>query len=253
MSRVITVHSFRRAAGKSSLTANLCVLLAYQGRRVASIDTDFRAPSLNLFYQFPDEDISCCLNDYLWGKCTEIDQIMYDVTPRLGIPSPGRLYLVPASSHLSEIVQILRHPYDLEKLNQAIDRVARSYQLDDLIIDTSAGLDQDSLLSIALSQILIVLLHPAKQEYQGTAVTVEIARNLRISRIILVLNDVPESLNLEKAQQELEDTYRCEVGALLPHSESLMTLASGKPLFLDDPDDPYVVRLNQLASRLDVK
>jgi len=250
MSRVITVHSFRRAAGKTSLVANLCFLLANRGRRVAAIESDFRGPSLNLFFSLPDDEICCYLNDYLWGKCDGIEQVMYDVTPRLGIPSPGRLFLVPASSSVSEIMQILRHPYDLEKLDEAIYQVSKIYQLDDLVLDTSAGLDQDNLLSIALSNTLIMLLRPEKHDFQGTAVTVEVVRNLGISRLLLVLNDIPESLNLEKAQRELKEIYRCEIGAFLPHSEALMVLASAKPLTLVTFDDPYVKQLEQLVARL---
>ena len=45
MSTIVTVHSFRRGVGKSSVAVNLAVLLALQGRRVALIDTDFQAPS----------------------------------------------------------------------------------------------------------------------------------------------------------------------------------------------------------------
>ena len=250
MSKVITVHSFRRAAGKTSLVANLCVLLANRGRRVAAVDTDFRAPSLNLFFGLHDDEICCFLNDYLWGKCDGIEQVLYDVTSRMGIPSPGKLFLVPASSSVSEIMQILRHPYDLEKLDEVICKASKAYQLDDLVLDTSAGLDQDNLLSIALSNTLIILLHPEKQDFQGTAVTVEVVRNLGISRLLLVLNDTPESLNLEKAQYDLKEIYRCEIGAFLPHSVELMTLASAKPLSLETLDDPYVKQLEQLVARL---
>ena len=147
-------------------------------------------------------------------------------------------------------MQILRHPYDLEKLDEAISQVTKSYQLDDLVMDTSAGLDQGNLLSIAISNTLIVLLRPEKPDYQGTAVTVEVVRNLGVSRLLLVLNDTPKDLNIEQAQHELEEIYHCEVGALLPHSEELMTLASTKPLSLDVPNDPYVMQLKQLAARL---
>ena len=54
MSTIVTIHSFRRGVGKSSLIANLAVLLALQGRRVALIDTDFQAPSIHLFFGLSD-------------------------------------------------------------------------------------------------------------------------------------------------------------------------------------------------------
>ena len=42
MNTIVTIHSFRRGVGKSSLIVNLAVLLAMQGRRVALVDTDFQ-------------------------------------------------------------------------------------------------------------------------------------------------------------------------------------------------------------------
>ena len=45
MNSIVTIHSFRRGVGKTSLAANLAVLLALQGRRVALVDRDFQTPS----------------------------------------------------------------------------------------------------------------------------------------------------------------------------------------------------------------
>jgi hypothetical protein len=41
MGKVITVHSFRRSAGRSSLVANLGVLMAEEGRKVAQACTSY--------------------------------------------------------------------------------------------------------------------------------------------------------------------------------------------------------------------
>ncbi|MBN1149171.1 MAG: MinD/ParA family protein [Anaerolineales bacterium] len=249
MGKVITVHSFRRAAGRSSLTANLCVLLAQKGYRLAALDTDFQAPSLHLFLSLPDERISHTLNDYLWGKCP-IQQAYYDLSAAHGISSPGKLYLAPASPSISEIMRMLREPYNAERLNEGVCELLEALKLDFLFLDAVAGVNEDTLFAMALSNALIVVLRPDKQEYQGTAVTVEVARNLGDVRQLLVFNDAPQELDLEQARRELEITYNCEVAALLPHSEGMAALASSGVLALKDPTDPYVVHLRGLVERL---
>lgn len=242
MASVITVHSFRRAAGRSSLAANLSALLAWKGYRVAVLDIDFQSPSLHLLFDLPEEQLSHSLNDYLWDQC-QIQEAVYDMTARLDVPSPSKLYLLPSSPSISDIMRMLTAPYDFEKLNQGLSKLGNTFDLDYLVLDSSPGLNEDTLPSIALSNTLVVVMRPDQGDYQGTAVTVEVVRNLGNIRLLLVLNDAPQDLDLEQARLELETTYQCEVSAVLPHSEGMMALASRKILALHDPMDPYVIGL----------
>jgi MinD-like ATPase involved in chromosome partitioning or flagellar assembly len=249
MKKVIVIHSFRRGAGKSSLVANLSALLSSQGLRVAAVDTDFQAPSLNLFFGLSDESTSHTLNDYLWERC-EIAQAIYDVTPHLNIPAPGKLFLVPASTRASEILQILRQPYDFERLNSGVLSLFNLHTLDAVLVDTTAGLSEETLLSIALAARLVILLRPDPQDYQGTAVTVEVAQNLGVPSVTLLLNQTPEGLDEARSKAQLEQTFRCPVVGLLPYSNALSSLASREILSLHDPKAPLVALLKQLASKL---
>ena len=249
MGKVVTIHSFRRAAGRSSLAANLSVLLAKQGYRIAALDTDFQSPSLHLFFNLPEEQINHTLNAYLWEKC-QIQQTIYDISSSHGISSPGKLFLVPASPNIGEIMRMLRDPYDGDRLNDGVCELLETLKLDYLLLDAVAGVNEDTLFSIALANVLIVVLRPDKQQYQGTAVTVEVARNLGDVCQLLVLNDAPQELDPKQAQSELEATYNCEAAALLPHSEGMATLASAGVLALRNPADPYVENLRGLVERL---
>jgi len=249
MGKVITVHSFRRSAGRSSLAANLGALMAKDGRRVALLDTDFQSPSLHLLLGLPDEKIQNTLNDYLWGEC-EIHGAVHDVSDRLNVLLPGKLYLLPASPNIANIMRMLNGRYNFEKLDQGLCALLKDLELDTLILDAAAGLNQDTLFSMALSNTVVIMLRPDKQDYQGTAVTVEVARNLGEVRLLLVLNDVPDEIDSQQARRELEISYNCEVAALLPHSEGMLTLASKGLLVNQDPGEVYVVKLRELQERL---
>lgn len=249
MSQVITTHSFGRAAGRSTLTANLAGLLAQAGHRVGVIETDFQAPSMHLFFGLEESHIGCTLNHYLWQQCP-VYEIAYDVTPPVAIPQPGCVILVPASTDISDIMRMVHESHPVEPINDAIQYLVEKLELDTIFLDTAAGLSEETIVAAALSNTLVVLLRPDAQDYQGTAVAVEIARELDVPRLMLVLNSAPESLDLEQARQEMEACYECEVGAVLPYSVEVQATSSSGLVVYEYPDCEYSHKLRHLASHL---
>src|SRR5207247_3810111 len=81
--------------------------------------------------------------------------------------------------------------YDVGLLNDVIHTLIDSLRLDVLMIDTHPGLNEETLLSIAVSNALIVVMRPDQQGYQGTSVTVEVARKLDVPRLMVLVNKVP--------------------------------------------------------------
>ena len=110
--------------------------------------------------------------------------------------------------------------------------------LDYLVIDTHPGLNEETLLSIAISDALVIIMRPDQQDYQGTAVTADVARKLEVPNMMLVVNKVPQVFDIEDVRTRVENTYKCRVAAVLPHSEEMMALASSGIFSLRYPDDP---------------
>jgi MinD-like ATPase involved in chromosome partitioning or flagellar assembly len=63
--------------------------------------------------------------------------------------------------------------------------------LDVLLIDTHPGLNEETLLSIVISDILVVVMRPDKQDYEGTGITVTVARELKVPNLMLIVNKAP--------------------------------------------------------------
>jgi len=189
------------------------------------------------------------LNDYLWGKCT-IKQTAHDVTKNLGASVKGQLFLVPASIKAGEIAKVLREGYDVGLLNDGFRDLVETLKLDALVIDTHPGLNEETLLSIAISDVLLIMMRPDQQDYQGTGVTVEVARKLNVPRMALIVNKVPSVFDLNEVRARVEKTYNCEVAAVLPHSEEMMTLASAGVFVLRYPDNSITAKLRQVARGL---
>jgi len=249
MSQIASIHSFRGGTGKSNTCANLSALLAMQGRRVGVIDTDIQSPGIHVLFGLHEEDMAHSLNDYLWGKCS-IEQAAFDVTQRLDADIKGQIFLIPSSIKAGEIARVLREGYDVGLLNDGFHALVEKLELDVLMIDTHPGLNEETLLSIAISDVLAIIMRPDQQDYQGTGVTVDVARKLDVPRMMLIINKVPAVFDLDEVKAQVEQTYDCEVAAVLPHSDEMMILASAGIFVPRYPDHPITTTLKQAVSRL---
>jgi septum site-determining protein MinD len=247
MSRIVSVHSFRGGTGKSNTTANVATLGAARGLRVAVVDADIQSPGIHVLFGVDQSGIPRSLNDYLWGKC-EIEEAAYDVTP--GDELPGRVFLIPSSINAADIARVMQDGYDVGLLNDGFRRLIQELSLDALILDTHPGLTEETLLSIAISDALAIVLRPDQQDYEGTHVTVSVARKLRVPNMLLVVNKTPAVFDAAEVKERVERTYECKVAAVLPHSDELMTLSSGGIFALRYPDHPVTALYRELADAL---
>lgn len=257
MSKIIAIHAFRGGTGKSNVTANLAALLAEQGCRVGIIDTDIQSPGMHTIFELDEQKVQHSLNDYLWGKC-DLQDIAYNVTPQLSIPIPGKLlvipkgqlFLIPSSIHVDEISRVLREGYDVHLLNDGIHNLIQALKLDVLFIDTHPGLNEETLMSMAISDMLLILMRPDQQDYQGTGVTIEVARQLDVQDLMLIVNQVLPSFDFVKVKAQIEQTYNCEVAAVLPYSDELLSFASAGVFVHYYSEHPITHALRRLALEL---
>ena len=249
MSKIISIHSFRGGTGKSNTTANISVLLAAKGWRVGVVDTDIQSPGIHVLFGFDKTQMEYSLNDFLWGNC-QIEQAAYDMTDKLDRDISGKIFLIPSSINANEIARVLREGYDISHLNDGLQDLIKSLELDALVIDTHPGLNEETLLSIAISDVLAIILRPDQQDYQGTSVTVEVARKLQVPMMTLVVNKVPEVLDFDEVEAMVREAYNADVAAILPHSDEMMNLASAG-VFVDKyPDHPITAKLEKMATRM---
>jgi septum site-determining protein MinD len=235
MSKIVSVHSFRGGTGKSNTTANLAALLAALGRRVGVVDTDIASPGIHVLFGLGED---------------QMGETAHDVTANLGSDVSGRVDLVPSSIKAGEIARVLREGYDVGLLNDGFRDLIQSLELDVLMIDTHPGLNEETLLSIAISDVLLIILRPDQQDYQGTGVTVEVARRLSVPQMMLVVNKVPAVFAEAEVTARVESAYQAEVAGVLPHSDEMMALASAGVFVTRYPDHPITTTLKQVAQRV---
>jgi len=255
MSKIISVHSFRGGTGKSNLTANLAVAVARMGHRVGVIDTDIQSPGIHVIFGLTEEEIKYSLNDFLWGKCS-IEQAAYDVAPKIQREAGGKalvvppFHLIPASLRQREIVRIVDEGYDVSLLNSGFQDAIERLELDYLFIDTHPGVNDETLLSIAVCDLLLVVIRPDNQDFQGTAVTVELARQLKVRDMMMLVNKVPSDLETRALRGHLERTYGMPVPGVFPLNVEVVQLASSGLFSLRFPEHPFSRQIEIVADRI---
>jgi MinD-like ATPase involved in chromosome partitioning or flagellar assembly len=249
MPKVVSIHSYRGGTGKSNFTANLATTVAALGNRVGVVDTDVPSPGIHNLFCLEPEQIDKTLNHYLWNE-SSIEDTAYDVSSNVGIEGAGKLYLVPSSAKADDIARILKDGYDVKLMNDGFRSLVKALQLDYLFIDTHPGLSKETFLSIAISHVLIVILRPDKQDYQGTAVTIDVARQLKVRKMLLAINKAHSKLNLEALKQNIEETYAEMVAGIFPLSEDMVQLASEGVFCAKYPEHPISQEFSKVARRI---
>ena len=248
--KIVSIHSFRGGTGKSNVTANVSAQFAKRGYRVGVIDTDIQSPGIHVLFGMDEERIDKALNDYLWGRCA-IEETAYDVGSKMGegevLVMGGNIYLIPSSLRAGEIARVLREGYDVGLLNDGFRSLIDKLNLDYLFIDTHPGLNEETLLSIAISDLLIIILRPDQQDFQGTIVTVDLARKLEVPHLYLVINNAISSLDFDDLKKQVQETFGAPVAAILPLSEDVARLASSDIFSLRFPDHTVSQAIRNIA------
>ena len=254
MSKIVSIHSFRGGTGKSNISANVAAQLAKDGSRVGVVDTDISSPGIHVLFGMDEEEMTKSLNDYLWDKCA-IEEAAYPVSTRIGkgvvFTIGGEIYLVPSSIRAGDITRVLREGYDVGLLNDGFDALIDKLDLDYLIIDTHPGLNEETLLSIAISDALIIILRPDQQDFQGTAVTVDVARKLEVPNLFLVINKALTSYDFDALRKQVEATYSSHVAAILPLSEDVARMQSADIFSLRFPDHAFSQSIRNIVTLIE--
>ena len=255
MSQIISIHSFRGGTGKSNVTANLAAQAALAGKRVAIVDTDIQSPGIHVLFGLDDSSMKQTLNDYLHGTCPITDvafQVGRAVDQQRGVGklADKALWLVPSSIKTSEISRVLRDGYDVNILNKGLKTLRKELQLDYLLIDTHPGLNEETLLSIGISDEMVIILRPDQQDFQGTAVTLDVARSLDVPIIRLLVNKALSKYNPNQVRAQVEEKFQAPVAGVLPLSEDMVDLGSADLFSLRFPDHPWSQELCRAAKTI---
>ncbi len=244
------MQSFKGGTGKSTITANLAVTLARLGKRVAVIDLDLEGPGLHVIFGVGESQVRATINDVLQNSRPVQDAVI-DLTERLNIEN-GCLLFCPAGHKLEEILSIVDKGFNLQELRNALDKLAAEFHLDQLLIDSHPGIEKDTILSMALCDVVVLISRVDQQDMFGSGVMREVAAQLK-KPVVLILNMLPNSVGDKEAGKigdRLAQLFHLEVLTALPFNSDVFENLSRGVFVLERPKDPLTKRFTELAERM---
>ncbi|MFM8236495.1 MAG: MinD/ParA family protein [Actinomycetota bacterium] len=241
MTQFVTVHGFRRGVGKTTVAVNLAGVLARAGLRVLLVETARRADDAGtLLGGTRPEGFA----DLVAGAA-EAASLGHDVTGTLGSTASGRLVVVgggraaaPDSDAMGAATTVAFHS------------LAEAYTPDLVVLDTAAGLTEETLTLLAVTDDLLLLVRPDRRDHQGSAVTADVAVRMGVPRPALLLTQVPGTELDPTDRARIEEAFSIPVAAVLPFSRAVAEYRGDRPFAVAHAGDPWSIAITGLASDL---
>ncbi len=176
----VLLTSAEGAEGKSTVAANLAVVLAESGLRVVLVSADLRKPTISSFFGMPETDKG--LTNVLLGDLTLADAMV-----RVPLQSGRNLYLLPSGPLPQNPAEVLGSQA-MRDLLESIERAGADF----ILIDSPPVLPVAD--ALALSQFTdgVLVLSVAGRTPKGhLAETLERLRQVNAQLVGVVLNGVP--------------------------------------------------------------
>ena len=218
MTRLICVSSGKGGVGKTTATANIGAALTQFGADTVVLDANLTNPNLGFHIGIPLYPTT--LHDVLKGDA-HITEAMY-------IHDSG-LRVVPAGLSVDDLRDT--SPDNLSDV--LLDAVGEP---DFVLVDSAAGLGQESVSAIEASDEVLVVTNPKLPAVTDALKTVDIAEESGTEVTGVVLNMVKDHES-ELDKEEVESMIGYDVIAEIPHHEKVEeALSVKKPVVNHEPD-----------------
>lgn len=238
----VAVTSGKGGVGKTSVAANLAILLGQMGRRVILVDGDFGLANVDLMLGLTPR---YTLQDVASGR-RRIDEALLD--------GPAGIRVLPAASGDSELVEL--DDYRRELLLRALSTAFGTN--DALIIDTGSGIHRLTLRLAQLAEHILVLTTPEPPSFSDAYAMMKTLSGRRLAHhphlIVNRVRDDDEAVQVAERVRRVSARFlgfTPELWGAIPEDESLpAAVRSQQPLVTAFPDAPASKALWRLAQRI---
>jgi len=259
MGKVISVHSSRGGTGKSLIAVNLAAIYASEGKTVALLDMDFRAPSLSTVFKMGDYRlIEYWVNDFVNGRYS-IDKIMIDLTEKYDIK--GKLMVGLANPSIDAIREIMakdrtREMEALRRLLALKSTLLKDMKVDYAIYDTSPGIQYSALNAVVSSDVAVVVTTLDMVDMEGTQYMIQELYEPFEKRAVILVNKVPaEFISSEKGEEKLvsqiKATFTQPPVQMIPCYCDVLRSSRISIFALEKPEHPFTRVLCEVAEKLE--
>jgi len=268
--KTLAFHSYKGGTGKTTLISNLAALHAMQGKRVCLLDFDLYAPSLGMYFR---KKPTTFLNNLLRGDLdqpngeVDVASVVTDVSSELGLK--GKLFIGFASASKEDISDI-EFQHDQKWQLKAIKRfqsfknqLFEELGLDCLLLDTSPGIRYWSINSLAMANMLFLIMKTSDMDIEGTKRMVsdiyDVLTKYGRSKYYIILNKIAgaspidefnRATNEKEFEMELEKSIGAKVVGSIPCYCDIQFNRHEFLFTIKKPDHPFSKKLVALADKI---
>jgi MinD-like ATPase involved in chromosome partitioning or flagellar assembly len=203
-----------------------------------------------VIFGISDGEIRATINDVLQGPIPIRDAVI-DLSSRLGIES-GCLLFCPAGHRLEEILKIVDTGFNFSRFKAVLSNLATEYQLDYLLIDSHPGIEKDTIVSMAVCDVVVLLSRVDHQDMFGSGVMNEVASQLK-KPVVLILNMIPNSVGEKESKkigEKIGGLFNLQVLTALPFNSDVFENLSRGVFVIEHQKDPLTKRFTELAENM---
>lgn len=240
---VFSVTSGKGGVGKTNLSVNLATSLSAMGKKVVLVDADLGLANVDVILGLtPQKNLF-----HLFHEGTQLRDILY--------PTPYGFSILPASSGMSEMLTL--------STGQKLDLLEAMGELEDeldyLIVDTGAGINDNVLYFNLASQERLVVLTP-----EPTSLTDAYAL-IKVLKLTHGVEHFKVCVNMAQDQKSAKEIFSClykacdrflsgvslDLAGVIPRDSSVRKAVVGqKPFVIQDAESPAAKAVNQLAKNI---
>ncbi len=208
MGRVIVVTSGKGGVGKTTITANLGIMLASSGKSVCVVDSDIGLNNLDIVLGVENK-IVYDLVDCIEGKCRVLQALLED-------PCLSNLFILPCckiyngkhidSKSFFRVVEILKDNFDI------------------VLIDSPAGIGDGFEMASTPADEAIVVVNPHVSSIRDAYKVVGLLESKKISNTALIVNRIKIDKIKKKEMlsvEEIESLLSKKTVGIIPESEEI--------------------------------
>ena len=230
--RILAFVSGKGGVGKTTLVSNLGLAMVKKFHlKVLVVDTCFSAPtlSLHLGVLYP----SATVHDVLENR-VPVEEAIY-------AHSSG-LHIMPAS------LSAKRPEVDYDRLRAKLSQISENY--DYILLDGSAGVDDETKASIRSSDEVVVVTNPDIPSITSAIKVIETVKDFGIPVRGIILNKI-HGADYEATGREIEaSTDQKLIGMVRFDKIVPESISSSTPIFLYSPNSSPTISILEIASSL---
>ncbi|HNZ52204.1 MAG: cell division inhibitor MinD [Candidatus Diapherotrites archaeon ADurb.Bin253] len=197
MNKIIVVTSGKGGVGKTTTAINLGAAINYFGKDVLIIDGNLSTPNVGLHLNSPEVPIN--LNHVLRGKAEPKEAIYEHVSG---------LKVMPSSLSIKELKKIKPEKIsDFKKEFQTLSEY--------IIVDSSAGLGDESIAAINLADEIIVITNAEMPAITDALKTIKLAEQMKKTILGVIVTRVRKD-SIEMSPESVKDMLEAPILGMIP-------------------------------------